>query len=470
MIARRVMQFILLMQAVALAACGSSSNIDGPEESPPLYRYTITLVSPRSLRAADAFGIVPDTIVVEMRDSVTRKLSARNVIGVSSNGWFRLVGASKWARSAAYNTDSVGRLRLEWQFTGSAEQRLSVSASGVSTPVRLTATPLRAGVTMVADTVVTSGPAALCIQEQGRVGCIGEGRCATCVDSATISRDPGRIHWFRFQSPIVYLSSNSVGACVLLADGNTSCWDGLGPDSVSRNDVGHPPFVELRGIVGRTASGALWIKPRGLARQMNWLLVSSDSTFSALLDQNSEGIFCARTASFAVMCAAVRDMSFNGPDFRIARMMIVRNSRDSSIVRAIDGFAAQDASPDFRYERVVVRRIDGSSVAFRRDASDTTVWNAREIPDSSLAGSDPRVRACAVMLRSICDAAHPWRSFSQVSTLTTEHLNYEAGYQRSCAVRDVIVCHTRDATGRLHDGWSFRTLPMVSVDTIRLAP
>ncbi len=407
------------------------------------------------MRVTDAFGVVPDTIIIESRNTFGQRLAGAFTAFASATGWIRVLGANRdgWIRSGEIVSDSSGRIRLLWTLSAAPNQRLSIVMADGS--LELTTTLSRPATLLVADTAVSSGAFAVCVQKSGRVGCVGPGRSSSVSDSALIGHDPGRLYWLRFDAPVASISSNRLGACALLIDGRTSCWAGR-PDSVGPSDASHPPFVELRGTIGRTASGDVWVKPR-MRLGAPWIKVQSDSAFTGLLDQYNERTVCARTADNTVMCSTTFFNSL-APFVGATAMALVRDARDGAVVRATAGYTAQPASPDYTFGDLVIRRADGAGLAFRRRDEETGAWLVPSTPDSSLSERGPRVRACVPVLSGTCDPANPWRSMSQVGNLSTLGGNTESGYQRLCGIRSMIVCYRYEARGPS------------SVDTIRVAP
>jgi hypothetical protein len=464
---RAVLLTLAVISAACLAGCKSEPGISEPEPEVAPPKYAFTLVSPRTLPSTDAFGIIADTIVVELRDRAGKLRTGKTFAFVSVDGWVRSVGESSWFRSGLVDSDSSGRFRLIWQLAAAPTQHLRLTSSGPDS-LTLTATLPRTAPLLVADTVVASGPFAVCVQQGGRIGCVGTGRCTKCGESTSISHSPGHLHWFRLPSPVASISSNTSGACALLLDGNTSCWNGLGPDSVARSDIGHPPFVEVRGAVGRTAAGAVWTKPSGAPRDSVWLKIRSDSIIVKLLDQYDERTACGLTLSKTVLCANIR--TFPGiPSFSAAAMLPMRDSTDGSIVRATGGYSTIDLG-ETSYGRVVVRRSDGQTVMFVRSAFDSTAWNAPGRIERIAVESDPGTRACIPLFGTPCDQANPWLSVSEAGRLSRSHISYTSGHYRLCGVRDVVLCYTLDGTSQLMRtlNSSIRLTP--SLDTIRLAP
>ena len=441
---RTVLGAAVVLGAVAFVGCHTSGvdELTGND--------TLTLVSPQRVRSADAFSAVPDTIVIEARNASGRRLTGLFTTYATTTGWLRNLrdSSERWFQSSQVIADSTGRVRLLWRLSDKPSQSLDVT-NGFS-HVALATTLARPGVPLIADTVISSGADAVCVQQNGRVGCVG---------APTSTLDPGRLHFLRFASPVVSISNNRYGTCALLQDAGISCWKGLGPDSVLRSDTEHPPFAEFGGTLGRTMSGEVWVKPTQFGAP--WIKVASDSAFVALLDQYNNDVACAVTADHTVMCSSVRASSLS-PFQYVTPMAIVRDARDTSVVRATGGYTSQPAWPDFEQSELVVRRVDGTNVAFRRPDSELGPWLARSSPDSTLSGVDPSVRTCILVLSGTCDAATPWRSVGQQNDHQSVGSNKEVGYQRICARREFIVCRLAAArTG---------AAPQVSLDTIRLAP
>jgi hypothetical protein len=464
---QRVARTIAVALAMGVAGCGSATIDEPNQEAEP--KYTLSLISPTPPRTADAFSILSDTIVFEMRDAAGQLVKGGFIAGGVVTGWVQQIGSTRWIRSGVVIGDSTGRVRLRWQFSGSPVQHLDFGASGTASSVHIEVPLQRPAALLRADTVVTSGPAAVCIQQAGRVGCVGDGRCATCPGISPISREPGRLNWFAFEGPVVKISSTSVGACALLADGSTACWQGLGPDSVARNDAGHPPFVELRGIAGLTATGDVWIGPTSYQRVRTWLRMPADSAISALLEPYNELAICGRTASNVVMCGSGPRTTAT-PPFQLAPMTVLRDGQDSSVVHADGGFTAQLYSTSSSVDQIVVHLARAGSTTYSLRSNISSGWFARAAPDATLSGADPTVRECVPELQSTCSVVEPWRSISQAGLIETSHISYEYGYRRICGVRSIVVCYTRDATGRLQSALTYQVSPLVSVDTIRLAP
>ena len=74
-----------------------------------------------------------------------------------------------WFKSGQVLSDSSGRLRLLWTLSGASSQRLSFSGYRDDV-VTVVPTVLRPAMTLVADTIVSSGPFAVCVQQGGRIG------------------------------------------------------------------------------------------------------------------------------------------------------------------------------------------------------------------------------------------------------------------------------------------------------------
>jgi hypothetical protein len=455
---------IALTGSALLAGC----NSDGPVTEPTEQEYAFRLVSPRTIPSTDAFGIVADTIVMERRDAAGNPVRGRTFAYLAVDGWVRQVGTDDWFRAGFVNSDSSGRFRFVWQLSASRTQHLRLTLQGTDSLTLSTTLP-RSAALLAADTVVSSGAFAVCVQQQGRVGCLGTGRCTKCADTASLSRSLGRIHWFTFQSPVASISSNSDGVCALLTNGKTSCWNGLGPDSISRSDGSHPPFVELSGALGRTSDGVVWTKPGGSRRNAAWIRIPADSAIVHLLHQYDERTACGLAASRTLMCGSVFAAS-GIPEYAASAMRLVRDTTDNSVVRAAGGYTAQSATGNFGNTRVVVLRTDGATVSYSRSASDSTAWRTRGTTEEGLSQSNPSVRGCMPIFGMPCDEGSPWRSVSEAGLLTYSHINNPAGYLRTCGVRGVVVCYTRDATGQLVRSFAYQTRVTASLDTLRLAP
>jgi hypothetical protein len=448
-----------------LVACGSPAEPTVISTVP----RTLVLVSPNAIRVGDAFSISPDTIVLQVLDSTGRPPTStvHGVMSDSTTGWLRQVGTLEWRKWQSFITDSLGRLRLLWQAGGSGPQRLTLRFSNYASLQMRIGTLSRSGVLLRADTVVSSGIDAVCIQQGGRVGCIGQGLCTSCADSVTTDYATGRIHWLRFTAPVATLTNTIVGACALLNDGNTACWDGLGPDNVAVNDPGHPPFVAMRQLVGLTADGVVWVSPQAFLgypvalrfSQRRWLRMPSDSVIVELFESHSESVICGVTQSAAVMCGKVRQ-SQSSTEIRTVKLELVQDGIDGSVVRASGGITMYTAL-NSGSDRIVLWRTNGTSVRFTRSVVDSTAWRERAESDTSLSGPDPRVRACVPELGA-CGSTEPWRSVS-VSGRFFIASSASAGFARVCGVREIVVCNTFELRGRLQA--SIR-----ATDTIRLRP
>jgi hypothetical protein len=290
---------------VLFASCSSTTSdpIDAVNALP-----VFTIASPQVIRVTDGLRPVPDTIVLELRSASGERRANEQVYASGTTGLLRQLPSGVWGRPSVMNTDSTGRLRLLWLPSATGSQTLAFSSLG---PVRIARafSLTRTGVPFRADSVVPSGKEAICFQQGGRIGCVGVGACGDCGDTMAPGLAVDAVHSFRLRAPPRSLTSTLSGACALMIDGNTSCWDGLGPDSVARNDVGHPPFVEFTGSIGRTADGVVWkgviSGSTGYAQPFayrTWNRIPSDSAITALLTDLDETFVCARTASSAVMC------------------------------------------------------------------------------------------------------------------------------------------------------------------------
>lgn len=447
--------------AVLLVACGGSTEPGGGAS------ITVSMLLSPEPRVGAAFSVNADTLVIDVRTSTG--LPVHGVIATDgTTGWLKQVGRTLWERAPLLGVDSSGRVRVLWQASGSPKQELHLAAGSFTAPrVQRVAYLTQAALPLTVDTVVTSGVGAVCVQQGGRVGCTGDGKCASCNGAASSTHEAGRLHWFGFSAPIASITSTISGACALLTDGNTACWDGLGPDSVATNDSGHPPFVELRGSVGRTATGAVWVAavaapysdlPLPFAER-KWLRMPSDSAIVSLLEHYTDLFVCGVTASSALMCASTLDPARS--TVRSRPLALVRNQDSNTAVRALGGYAKESYAGGSSTTTLVVLRPSGTSVAYSRSFSDTTAWIGIPTVDSSLSGPDARVRDCVVVLGGCGSAA--WRSVSQSGRTYNEHISYEGGFRKTCGIRGVIVCHTYLARG-------YQTSSLVTVDTIRLAP
>ena len=464
----RVHRVLSVAVSTILVACGGATE--------PSRTGRLTLVSPRSVRVGDALSDVPDTLVFEARNANGDLIPYWRADRSTTTGWLRDIAGGGWSRRSNVIADSTGRLRLLWQTSDAPMQRLELSAFIVDRVESFSAASalLHQAVPLRADTVVSSGSDAVCFLAAGRVGCVGQGKCNTCGSPVSTERAFRAPHWLQFSAAPQSITSTVVGACALLADGNTACWDGLGPESVARNDVGHPPFVEFRGSIGRTAAGAVWKGVFGSETgswyafgNRTWLPIPSDSTITALLGESNSLFVCARTASNAVMCSTGRRVTpvLPDPPFRVTSMQLLRSSRDSSVVRALGGYTAPVyVAQDSVTDRVVVRTTDGSNVRFDNISSGASAWYAAPTPDSTLRSADHTERACMPFFDAGCRGG-PWHSVSESGRSSLVHIGtIETGFRRICGVRDVVVCWSYIASGNNSE----RT--PVTLDTIRLAP
>ncbi len=455
---------------VLLASCSSdaAARID-PVEALPVF----TLVSPQLIRVTDGLRPVLDTIVIDLRSANGDPRRNEKVYASGTTGWLRALPSGGWGRPSVMNTDSIGRLRLLWLPGASGPQTLAFSSMGPVSIAR-SFSLRRTGIPFRADSVVPSGREAICFQQGGRIGCVGVGACGNCDGSMAPSLAVDAVHWFRLEAPPRTLTSTLSGACALMIDGNTTCWDGLGPDSIARNDVGHPPFVEFTGSIGRTADGAVWkgviSGSTGYAQVLQyrtWNRIPSDSAMTALLTDFDETFLCARTASRAVMCS-VADRGLLEPSVIMQPFRLLRTLPDSSVVRAVTGYTAVFYEPEAVVASAVVRTVAGAALRFVRPVPSSTGWYASPTSDSTLAGDDPRTWACVSVLDARCDGTAPWRQVSLSGRMTSRgYRNSETGFRRTCGVRDVIVCHLL-ITSSAGQGYFAQRFEIV--DTIRLAP
>lgn len=460
----------LFVCVTLLTSCSSDAKTPVDIVNAPV----LTLVSPQIIRVTDGLRPVSDTLVIALRNSSGEPRRNEKVDFGGTTGWLRSLPSTDWTRPSVLNTDSTGRLRLLWLPSSSGPQRLTMSSMG---PVSLerTSSLTRTGVPLRADSVVSSGIDAVCFQQGGRIGCVGVGACRDCGDGTHPSLAVDAVHWFRLTAPVRTLTSTLSGACALLIDGNTTCWDGLGPDSLARNDVGHPPFVEFTGSIGRTADGVVW---KGvisgstgypqLFQYRTWNRIPSDSLITALLTDLDETFLCARTASNAVMCS-VADRGLLEPSVIMQPFRLLRTLPDSSVVRALSGYTAVVYEPDAVRTSAVVRTAGGTALRFSRPVSTSSGWVAAPSPDSTLSGDDVHTRACVAELDARCDGAAPWRNVSITGRMTTRYgyMFSESGFRRTCGLRDVIVCWLLTASPA-GQGSSARRFEIV--DTIRIAP
>jgi hypothetical protein len=329
-------------------------------------------------------------------------------------------------------------------------------------------------VPLVADTVVTSGPESVCIQRGGRVACVGPGQFQSTL------------RWLRFSAPVRALSASLVGACALLTDGNTACWNGVGPDAVLTgfgrdstvpNDITHPPFVEFRGSVGRTAGGALWKGVFGsetgggyVFANRTWLSIPSDSTIVRLLNDENGLVTCGLTASGVVMCSTGRRVTpvLPGVPFTVTPYQVLRNAADSSVLRALGGYTSVEgvnASYTSDTNVVTLRAPDGAGTrVLITQASNGSIYGT-VTPDATLPGPTAEVRARVPSLDGGSGAGGAWRSVTAGGRLGRVHLDViSVGHRVTCGVREVVVC------ARVIAGGDRQIADVISVDTVRLAP
>lgn len=458
-----------LVSALLVIACTS----DGTTTIPPgSAEPTLTLVSPQ-IRVGDGLRAVPDTLVFVSREPNGEPRRNDKLYFTGTTGRLRPLPSSDWGRPAVYETDSLGFFRALWLPSGSGGQTLAVSAMGPREVTRTFALA-RHGVPFRADSMVTSGSEAICFQRGGRIGCVGTGTCRDCGAGRPPSIATDSVHWFRLTAAPRALTSTLSGACALLVDGSTTCWDGLGPESVARNDVGHPPFVEFTGSIGRTADGAVWkgviSGSSGFAQLYQfrtWNLIPSDSVIASLLADFDESFVCGRTASDAVMCSYA-DRGLLEPSVIMQPFRPLRALPDSSVVRARSGYTAVYYAAMFASSAVVTRSADGTSLRFLRSGVASTGWYASPVRDSTLSGLDVRTRACVAELGPACDAARPWQQVSITGRMTgLDGGPATNGFRRTCGVRDVIVCHLLIARRGGQGSFAYR---YEVVDTVRMAP
>jgi hypothetical protein len=451
----------------ALACLGCSDGVSEPAGA----AYRIRLVAPSAISGAAPLRPIADTLAFELvdREGVrVRQWTAWR--DTTSTGWMDVFDGLAWnRRQTSAASDSTGIVRLRWMPAHGASQAFAIS---VYTPdgsvarftqqVALTAQ----AVPVVADTVVTSGAESACWLAAGRVGCAAPG---------VGGPDP---RWLRFTAPVRSLSSTINGGCALLVDGNTACWQGAGPETVVRNDPTHPPFVEFRNSVGRTATGELWkgvfASETGSAYAFEdrvWLRIPSDSTIAHLLDDENGLFACGVTASRAVMCTAGRRVTpiFPGDPFAVTPFQLLRSTADSTVVRATGGFTSVDGVLTDGGSNVtnfaVLRSLTGGGarVTLRSNAGGSFYGDVTA--DSTLPGTEASVRSCVRELDAQCASGGPWRSVSSGGRLARVHINViEVGHRVTCGVRTVIVCHAYIAGGNR------QIPPVITTDTIRLAP
>ncbi len=463
---------MLMAQVFACAALVASCASDSPAAVDTVKLPVLTLVSPEVIRVTDGLRPVADTLVIALREGTGEPRQNAKVFATGTTGWVRELPSGGWSRPWVMLTDTTGHVRFLWLPSASGPQRLELFSMG---PVNLSRSlPLaRSGVPLRADSVVPSGSEAVCFQKDGRIGCVGLGACGVCGTGTAPGLAFDAVHWFRLTAPPRRLTSTLSGACALLVDGNTSCWNGLGPDSVARNDVGHPPFVEFTGSIGRTADGAVWkgviSGSTGFAQgfaERTWNRIPSDSVITALLTDFDETFLCARTASDAVMCS-IADRGLLEPSVIMRPFRLLRTGSDSSVVRGTTGYTALLYASDAPRPSVVVRTASGTALRFTAPSALASSWYGISTADSSLSGPDVHVRSCVPLLDARCDPGAPWRSVFEAGRATYGAGFGESGFRRTCGVRDVIVCHLRLSSrpGQGSLGFRFEIL-----DTIRLAP
>jgi hypothetical protein len=470
---RHSVRIVLAAVTAAFTACGGTPSEPGTGSS----AYTLRLVSPAAIRVADALTPVPDTLLFELLDA--SGLRVRQVWRLSrssaTTGWLRTPEWERRAFSVAADT-TTGLARVLWLPSDQPEQVLSLGTNWGDGGQEFTRrfTLARRGVPLVADTVVTSGPESVCIQQGGRVACVGPGQFQPAL------------RWLRFSAPVRSLSASLVGVCALLTDGNTACWNGIGPDafwtgfgpdSTVPNDITHPPFVEFRGSVGRTAGGALWKGVFGsetgggyVFANRTWLPIPSDSTIARLLNDENGLVTCGLTASGVVMCSMGRRVTpvFPGVPFTVTPFQVLRNAADSSVLRAVGGYTSV-AGVNASYSRdtnvVTLRAPDGTGTrVVITQVSNGSVYGA-VTPDATLPGTTSETRARVPSLDGESGAGGAWRSVTSGGRLGRVHLDVIAvGHRVTCGVREFVVC------ARVIAGGDRQIADIISVDTVRLAP
>jgi hypothetical protein len=462
--------FRTIALVAALASVGCSGTLNEPQGS----QYRIRLVNPTALAGATPLRPIADTLRFELVDREGARVRQWTAWRDStSTGWLDAFDGVGWNRRRIIrSSDSTGILRLRWMPAHGASQTLALHTSDpdnalilFSRPFALTAqaVPVVPG---AADTVVTSGSESVCWLAAGRVGCTAPGV-------------PGSgPRWLTFSAAVHSISSTINGSCALLVDGNTACWQGAGPTTVVRNDPKHPPFIEFRNSVGRTATGELWkgvfASEWGTAYEFEnrvWQKISSDSTIVRLLDDENGLFSCGITASQAVMCSVGRRTVpvFPGDPFASTPFQLLRNAADSSVIRATGGFTSVDGVLMYDGSNItnlaVLRTVSGSGARVTLRSNDGGSFYGDVRADSTLQGADASVRSCVRELDPQCAPGSSWRSVSSGGRLARVHLNViEVGHRVTCGVRTVIVCQAYIAGGA-------RQIPsLISTDTIRLAP
>ena len=472
---RQFARIALAALAVALTACGDATSEPHTGGS----AYTLRLVSPATIRVPDALTPIPDTLLFELLDSSGQRVRRGWQLyrGSATTGWFRAPEWDRRVRPAGTPDTATGLMRVVWMPADQSEQVLSLQSNWGDGPQEFTRrfSLQRRGVPLVADTVVTSGPEAVCILQGGRVACVGPGQFQSTL------------RWLRFSAPVRSLSASLVGACALLTDGNTACWTGVGPDafwtgfgpdSTVPNDITHPPFVEFRGSVGRTADGALWKGVFGsetgggyIFANRTWLPIPSDSTIVRLLTDENGLVTCGLTASGVVMCSTGRRVTpvFPGLPFSVTPFQLLRNAADSSVLRAVGGYTSVEgvtASYTSAVDVVTLRAPGGTGYR----VVITHAGNAGAIfgtvtSDATLSGTTSEVRTRVPALDGESGTGGAWRSVTAGGRLGRVHLDVIAvGHRVTCGVREVVVC------ARVIAGGDRQIPDVISVDTVRLAP
>lgn len=455
--------------AVLFASCRSDS---GPAAPPVVRGPSVTLLSPE-VHVTDGLRAVSNVIVLEVRDSAGRPLAGVRTFPTETTGWLKFGGGS-WTRERYHvYTDSSGRVSFAWQPSGTGDQRFGfIWDGGPSFERRFVLA--RPAVPFMADSVVPSGSEAVCVQRDGRIGCLGLNACRSCGDGTFGDRALDSLHWFALTAPPKSLTSTVGGACALLMDGNTACWDGIGPDGVARNDVGHPPFVEFTGSIGRTADGVVWkgvISGESgyaeLAPYRVWNRIPSDSVIAGLLTDFDETAMCGFTASSAVMCSlANRDVI--QPYVIMQPFRLLRSLPDSAVVRARAGYTSPRYG-DLISTSVVTWTTAGTALRFDSPSISPGGWFATPAADTTLSGPDVHVRTCVAALDSTCDTARPWRQVYIAGRLGPYGNGGQRrlGYSRICGVREVLVCAL---SIRRPGGQGAFPVSIDVVDTVRVAP
>jgi hypothetical protein len=461
---------VLVRRAAALAITVLLSSCDGTVAEPRAGGYALRLVSPPVIRNTEALRAVAETLQFELLDPSGARVRQWTLHRADqTTGWLDVFDGLRWNRRVTRATaDSSGIARLRWLPSDGSTQTLNLSVwtpDDVATSFTQSVTINRRATPLLADTVVTSGPESVCVLKGGRVGCMSPGVAEAGV------------HWLTFSAPVRSLSSTIYGSCALLTDGNTACWRDVGPDAEVRNDAGHPPFIEFRNSVGRTAAGALWkgvfASETGGAYEFegrSWLPIPSDSTVVRLLDDENGLFVCGLTASGAVMCSSGNRVTpvFPGPAFAVTPFQLLRNVADSAVIRASGGYTTvegvlRDGSSGIT-DLAVLRTTAGLGVRLTVTSNSGRAFYGRVESDNTLPSDGADVRSCVKDLDAECATGGAWRSVSAGGRLARVHLNViEVGHRVICGVRGVIVCRTYIAGGdRLIP-------PVVSIDTVRVA-